>query len=257
MKLLIHSNYAPQNFGGIERVVKQLINISEDYFDDIKCFFGVDSYYKNNINNNYNPIPIRILFKIKGISFLFFGNIRFIFHSYRANLIIYQEPYPSLWPSIFIINYLFKKKIICLIHADPNLGKFLKYIYIFIRSIVFKNCTIVLTSPNFNNYCFNINKNDTHIIPLGISDVSLKFDLLQRHGNYAIYFGRLAEYKGIDVLLKCILQIPDINFIIAGSGPLSKYIKNFIFINNIKNINFINDSIDETTKNNLIKNSRF
>ena len=45
---------------------------------------------------------------------------------------------------------------------------------------------------------------------------------VQEKKNYILYFGRLSEEKGIERMLKAFERMPDIHFIIAGSGPLEE-----------------------------------
>lgn len=53
--------------------------------------------------------------------------------------------------------------------------------------------------------------------------------------NYAIYFGRYSEEKGIETLVKACAEMPDIKFIFAGKGPLEEMIDE---VSNIKNVGF-------------------
>ena len=52
--------------------------------------------------------------------------------------------------------------------------------------------------------------------------------------NYVLYFGRSKE-KGIGTLIKVCQQLPDIQFIFAGTGPLENVIND---VPNIKNVGF-------------------
>lgn len=53
--------------------------------------------------------------------------------------------------------------------------------------------------------------------------------------NYVLYFGRFSEEKGIGTLIKVCQQLPDIQFIFAGTGPLENVIND---VSNIKNVGF-------------------
>ncbi len=54
-------------------------------------------------------------------------------------------------------------------------------------------------------------------------------------GDYVIYFGRFSEEKGIKTLLDVCKELPQIQFIFAGGGPLESEINN---VENIKNVGF-------------------
>lgn len=53
--------------------------------------------------------------------------------------------------------------------------------------------------------------------------------------DYILYFGRFSEEKGIGTLLKVCRELPDINFVFAGSGPLEEEIN---ALPNARNVGF-------------------
>jgi glycosyltransferase involved in cell wall biosynthesis len=55
-------------------------------------------------------------------------------------------------------------------------------------------------------------------------------------GTNVLYLGRLHAEKGIKFLLEAAKQLPQIQFTLAGNGPLEDWVANFIQKNNLKNI---------------------
>lgn len=53
--------------------------------------------------------------------------------------------------------------------------------------------------------------------------------------DYVLYFGRFSEEKGIGTLIQAAKELPDVQFIFAGTGPLEESIKG---VENIKNVGF-------------------
>ena len=53
--------------------------------------------------------------------------------------------------------------------------------------------------------------------------------------KYVLYFGRFSEEKGIGTLLKAARLLPDVQFVFAGTGPLTEETLN---VPNIKNVGF-------------------
>lgn len=53
--------------------------------------------------------------------------------------------------------------------------------------------------------------------------------------DYVLYFGRFSKEKGIETLIKVCKELPDIQFVFAGTGPLEDEINE---IQNIKNVGF-------------------
>lgn len=68
--------------------------------------------------------------------------------------------------------------------------------------------------------------------------------------GYALYFGRFSEEKGIGTLIKVCKELPDVQFIFAGTGPLEEIINN---VENIENVGFQNGKALEK----LIREARF
>ncbi|MCR0326670.1 glycosyltransferase family 4 protein [[Clostridium] innocuum] len=68
--------------------------------------------------------------------------------------------------------------------------------------------------------------------------------------DYVIYFGRYSKEKGIETLLEVCKQLPEVNFVFAGSGPLVEKIN---AIKNIMNVGFkTGESLEK-----LIREARF
>lgn len=53
--------------------------------------------------------------------------------------------------------------------------------------------------------------------------------------KYILYFGRFSDEKGIGTLMKVCKELPDIQFVFAGTGPLEETVNG---ISNIKNVGF-------------------
>ena len=68
--------------------------------------------------------------------------------------------------------------------------------------------------------------------------------------DYALYFGRFSEEKGIGTFNKVCKELPDVQFIFAGTGPLEASIRG---VSNIKNVGFQKGEALE----NLIRKARF
>lgn len=258
--ILIHSNYHPNNQGGIEYVVSQLITICQNMGFEVSCFYGGKNSISHTDKNQVHHIQRRILFKIKGACLLSLGNISFFYAALKSKVIIFQEPYPFLWPSLLLLRLFKKRNIIVLVHADPAASPIIKKFYNIARSFIFKKFNLVATSPQLLKK-IRFSEKSSVVIPLGIdasiNDSKAKFPDSRTKSSYVLYFGRLAEYKGIEHLLEAAQSLPHISFIIAGDGPLASKVHEFIKNNNIKNIQFFNKLISESDKVELIENCTF
>lgn len=54
--------------------------------------------------------------------------------------------------------------------------------------------------------------------------------------DYVLYFGRYSEEKGIGTLLQACRELPEINFVFAGDGPLKSEVES---LPNVKNLGFL------------------
>lgn len=76
----------------------------------------------------------------------------------------------------------------------------------------------------------------TIVIPNFLGTVSQRQN--QKKENYILYFGRFSEEKGIDKVLETARMLPDIPFVIAGSGPMEKLCTQ-TNLNNVKFAGFL------------------
>ena len=256
-KILIHSNYHPNNQGGIEHVVSQLIAICQNMGFEVSCFYGGENNINQTDENQIRHIQRRILMKIKGACLLSLGNLSFFYAALTSKVVIFQEPYPFLWPSLLLLRLFRKSNVIILVHADPAASAIIKRVYNIVRSFIFKDFNLVATSPQLLKK-IRCSGRLTEIIPLGV-DASLNEKPSDRRAesSYVLYFGRLAEYKGIEYLLGAAQSLPHISFVIAGDGPLAPKVNDFIKSRNIENIKFFNELISESDKIELIQNCLF
>lgn len=255
--ILVHSNYSPANHGGIEFVVSVLLKIFSKK-NSLTCFFGGLQNENSHTNDNMQFVSRRIILKAGGASLLSWGNLYFIKSSLKSRLIIFQEPYPTLWPAILFVRRILRKKVIVLIHANPVSRTWIMKLYDQIRSFVFSGSICVTTSPNLLSQIDISRFSRSLVIPLCIPDEPSNCEgKINIEKRFALYIGRLAKYKGIEYLLESAKICPEVNFVIAGDGPLAGYISSYIQENNIKNIDFFNRFVSEEEKYGLISRSDF
>lgn len=60
-----------------------------------------------------------------------------------------------------------------------------------------------------------------------------------KEGEYGLYFGRLIDEKGVDILLKAIEKTPKVPFVIVGNGPEEKSLREYAEQRDIKNVKFV------------------
>lgn len=60
-----------------------------------------------------------------------------------------------------------------------------------------------------------------------------------KEGDFGLYFGRLVDEKGVDILLKALTVAGDIPFVIVGNGPEEDKLKKIAVDANLKNVKFV------------------
>ncbi len=115
---------------------------------------------------------------------------------------------------------------------------------------VYKNIDVMICCSNFMKMKLDTNSLfETKTIALhNFIDKTEWRNSLKK--EYVLYFGRYSEEKGIATLIKACKNLPEIQFVFAGNGPLENDLNN---IDNIRNVGFqTGESLEK-----LIREARF
>lgn len=89
---------------------------------------------------------------------------------------------------------------------------------------------------------------DTKLVPeskkklIPLSGFNLIISHSKQKGKYFLFFGRIDDYKGLDILYYTAKKLSSVNFVVAGNGK-SNYIEKLKSLNNVNVINrFINEN---------------
>ena len=263
MILQINKQYAP-DIGGVERVVQdygEILNAHEKVI--VLCVSSRFSFFtkKESINgvSVYRCSSIGTFFSLP-ISFVFFFYLFYLSRS--ARLIHFHEPFPLGSLGHFLVPR--SKKIFVTWHSDIVRQKFFKpFIEFFQRRLCDRADKIITTSANLAKYSHVISSYNYKlvVIPLFINiekyvvnDFSILKDLPK---DYVLFLGRLSNYKGVHQLLNAIELLPSyINFVIAGKGELSGYVRSMV-TGRMCNVHFIDRFVSENEKMYLLSNCKF
>lgn len=262
MKLLIQCNYDPQGFGGIEMVTKNLLQTLAHRDFNIEVFAGTDSDVSEQ-RTGYYFFGLKVIRKISGAAILRWGNWQFLRAGLRADLILFQEPFPTLMPALFMLRFLFRKRVVVLIHAIPQMPRTLARPYTWLRNLILARVPVVATTPvlleqlklppespyprDVISLCFG--EDAPKHVPMLTPDECVALSILPP--RYMLFFGRMASYKGVEVLLPAIQAAPEVQFVIAGTGQLSDEVSTFIASNELKNVIFIDRRVSDAEKRHL------
>ncbi|MFA7244994.1 MAG: glycosyltransferase [Candidatus Magasanikbacteria bacterium] len=84
---------------------------------------------------------------------------------------------------------------------------------------------------------YGLNKNKIVVLPNPVN-FSNNY-ILPKNSDGVLFFGRLSEEKGLNVLLEAAKKIPDIKVNIVGSGPLQEHLEKRISEEKINNISLL------------------
>lgn len=159
------------------------------------------------------------------------------------------------------ISYLFssyKGKLVLTYHADASMRNKLKLIYFPVINLLFKKVNyIIVTSDNYlKSRLFlkrYINRCRTIPIPvnpffLGHSDSNRVSQIKNIYGEFILFVGNLASYKGQDYLIRAIKEV-SCNLVMIGIGHneyLDRLVKNMMlekrvfFLGRVEDVDLIN-----------------
>lgn len=259
MKILQINKYYQPDIGGVETVVKQYAeNLGEGFDVTVLCIKKRFSFKTEQEEvNGVKIIRCSSLgsFWSMPVSFSFFWVFLRYYKSY--DILHFHEPFPLASMLSFIISK--KNKIVITWHSDIIKQKAIKRIVeIFQRKLCEKATLIFTTSPNLLEFSSILKefRDKVYILPLSIpSNKSIS----KQDNDYILYLGRLAYYKGINVLLEAYeIANTNLELFIVGSGE--KDITEDILehcAKTSKKIRFINKFVTEEEKDEFFKRCSF
>lgn len=148
-------------------------------------------------------------------------------------LIVQFNLFPQTGIPVFLAHTLFKKKVVSIladlpINDNPNLTFFSRTLrgifdWFTINLIQYFDNFIILNDNVANKYTKN--KNNL-VIPGGVKDDLIRFNVKEHSNRRVLYSGALTEYSGVLNFIESLkfIQHEDITFEIFGSGYLSQEI---------------------------------
>jgi len=236
MLLTVNKKYPPE-VGGIEFVAKELAEIGFELYGSSEVI-TFNCEFKN-IEEKTHEVKV---YRLKAFSLnrsvrVPFGYIKILKNkALRASNIIYH--FPSFIPELLLLKNNTQK--ICLYQADivgkGIIGEF--YNRLVVKRFLDSMDKIVVTSPNMKNTSELLEgRKNIFVIPLGIDVNHFKpegdlvkekilndFNSKDREQDKILLFvGRIARYKGLDILLKSLAKLPtNYKLVIVTNGYSSK-----------------------------------
>ncbi len=246
MKVLHLGKYYPPEPGGIEYVLKHLIESTSAAFSNYAIVADRAARHWEETGPGYT------IFHRRAVATLFFtpvmpGLFSFL-HAMRkkhaVDCIVLHVPNPMTTLALFV-SALFaplREKIVVFYHADILLeSPWLRFVYVFFRlverRILSRADRIVATSPNMlaASGVLRSYGGKVAVVPLMVPDEWCRIaadeireaDVIREAADEPIilFVGRLIPYKDLDTLLEAVPLVPRGSFLIVGDGPLEGTLK--------------------------------
>ncbi len=261
--LLVNKFYKPE-IGGVETVVEQYAKFASVKYNVIVLCVNK----KFTLFTSRQLIEDIYVVRCSSLGTFFSMPLSITFPFYLFYYIITKNPIVHShhpFPLFNVFSIFIPKKIIQVItwHCDIISQKFLKGFFRPFIQYSLNNSFITTTSKILADNTAELKQRKITVIPLSLPD---RLPPVNRSNEYfealperfALYFGRLVPYKGLDILLSAIkLSSEDaLPVVIAGEGALSKTISEFSLLYSNRCI-FINRFLSEEEKLLLINKCSF
>ncbi len=265
MRILQIGTYYLPHFGGIEKVEYDLSKILRKYGHETKliCFNDspetvIDEYEGQQIIR----VGIKRVIASQAISFEYFSILKKIIKEFNPDVIHIHFPNPLIAFYLKLINP--KCKITIHWHSDVIKQKVLKKFYTPLEQKMLKRADrIIATSQLYvdNSKSLEKFKNKVQIVPcivdsdfLDKRDLTAEKEIKSKYPNKKIIFfiGVHRLYKGIIHLVEAAEYLPDEYIVlIAGSGPLTTELKEYVANKHLTNVEFLGRISEEEKRNYL------
>ncbi|SHF00572.1 rhamnosyl/mannosyltransferase [Marinitoga hydrogenitolerans DSM 16785] len=249
--LTVNKMYYPE-IGGVEIVAKKIAEIAKNEgFNSEVLTFNVENIYIKERINNIDVYRLPSIFRKDPIRWSNSYRKKLNELAQKSEILLFH--FPSFQPEMefFILNKYRQNKKICFYHADIVGKGIIGNIYnnIFVENYLKKMNKIIVTSPNIlktspylQKYKYKID-----IIPLFV-DTEHFYYRQNNKRNYLLnkfkaakdsklilYIGRFGRYKGLDYLIKSLLNLPkNVFLILIGNGPKKDVLEKLVKVLNLK-----------------------
>lgn len=253
--ILIATKLHPSTIGGVEKVVKQYMDVFTR--KEIVWVLTFADVKRVTFERNGKVLIISVPRYIKHRSYSFSVSYFLLLLKCirKARIVNVHAPFPIFHE---VAAFYSRNKYIVTVHSEiVSPGLISKVLNLSQRAFLKRARTTIVTSDFYEKKLYKFHCGRVVVIPLWLED-SLELnerkiftDLPKR---YVLFLGRFGRYKGLGVLCDAILRekLSDISFVIAGSG---NYLPTKLA--NMSNVVLINRFVSEAEKLELIRECEF
>ncbi|WP_368327188.1 glycosyltransferase [Phocaeicola vulgatus] len=263
MRILHISKYYYPFMGGVENICRYLVERMPMHNTSVLCFNDSNKNEESNING-HTVWRCATIFNIarQAISFSYPIMMRKALRLSDPDIIQYHwaNPFPA-----FFLYFQIKKKQKLIIHWHMDIIR-QWYLYWLVKPIeswlIRRAEYICVTSPQYREGSKPLRnvKSKVRIVPNAIDESKFRLndsdkkrvsEIKAEYGNRPIvlFVGRHTKYKGLSYLIESETWIKqECETVIAGSGPLTKSLKELVSRQNKKRIHFVGKLDDNELK---------
>ncbi|MGH4139620.1 glycosyltransferase family 4 protein [Clostridium sp.] len=267
--LIVHNYY--QASGGEDTVVENESNMLRENEHEVVFY----SRHNDEIKSRGVLGKIKLFFE-SIFSIKTYREVKKVIKEEKIDIVHVHNTLPLISPSVYYAAFSKRIPVVQTIHnfrllcpaatftvndkiceecIQVGLGTALKYkcyrnsySQTFAMVVILKTHRILKTYQKVNGYIalteFNKIKllnlikdeNKVYVKPNFVKCVKNNNSKKRKIKNYFVFIGRLDRLKGIDLIAECWKDIKDSELIVIGDGPFKKELEEFIYENNIKNI---------------------
>lgn len=255
MKILHLGKYYHPYTGGIETVTKDICEgmVSKGHEVTVLCSNDKNKSEEKNINGVNVIYSSRLLVLLSQPINLFLALT--LYRSVK-NFDVVHVHSPNPFAELISLFIPKKIKVVTTHHADVERQKIFLKFYKHLYNAFLKRCDkIYVATENHIKYSKFLPafKDKCEVIPFTIDESRFNKnskveahikELREKHGDYALFVGRLVSYKGLDYLVEA-AKTTNGKILIVGGGPDQEKLEQKVFDSRIENVVFLGKVLDE------------
>lgn len=229
MKILHLSKYYHPYRGGIEKVIKELSEASVRKGHEVTVLCASEnSQREDSFVNGVRVIRLPLLLTLfsQPVTLSIFSELKKAIND--CDVINVHTPNPMY--ELALLRVQTTKPIVITYHCEVYKTRLLNNIYRPVSQALLRRAHKIIVGTTFHidhSQWLQEFKNKCEIVPFGLdpkysissaSTLSFLKNIKQKYGTYFLFAGRMVPYKGVNILLEALVQLPDTKMVFIGAG---------------------------------------
>ncbi len=231
MKILHLSKYYHPYRGGIEKVIKELSEaaVARGHEVTVVCAHEKNERVEENVNG-VRVIRLPLLFTLfsQPVTPSIFKELKREIE--KCDIVNVHTPNPLF--EVALLGIPIKKPVVITYHCEVYKARALNNLYQPISQALLKRADRIIVGTTFHidhSRWLHSFKHKCEIIPFGIepkySEITASVgaraqEIQKKYGSFFLFAGRMVPYKGVDYLLRALVDSPLSRVVLIGSGKM-------------------------------------